>query len=121
MSKIHIGKRIKEVVSKSHFTIVEFAKKISLTRDGVYKIFDKESIAADQLQKISQVLDHDFFGYYQNEFVQVNDKKSSYGFATKDELENLEKKILNEFEKLRHDLQIAKSPSEKRNKKRISK
>ena len=65
MSKIHIGKKIQDVVDNSSYTIVAFAKEIGLTRDGVYKIFKKESIDTEQLQKISKVLDHNFFSYYE--------------------------------------------------------
>lgn len=60
--KVHIGKKIQEVVDNSSFTIVAFAKEIGLTRDGVYKIFKKESIDREQLQKISKV----FFAYFIN-------------------------------------------------------
>ena len=63
MAKIHIGKKIREVVDKSAFTIVEFAKAINLSRDGAYKIFAKEYIDTDQLKKISETLQHDFFNY----------------------------------------------------------
>ena len=108
MSKIHIGKRILEVLNKSHYTKVEFAKKINLTRDGVYKIFEKETIAADQLQKISKVLAHNFFSYYQNELDFVNEKTPTYGYASKEEVDNLGKLVIalakRKYEKLRQEL-----------------
>jgi hypothetical protein len=93
MSKVHIGKKIKEVLDKSPMSAVDFAKKINLTRDGAYKIFDKESIATDQLQKISSVLNHDFFTYYQTKQNFAADKNTQYGFATKEEVSEIRKDL----------------------------
>jgi hypothetical protein len=104
MSKLHIGKKIREMVDKSNLTITEFAKSINLTRDGAYKIFGKENIDTHQLAQISKVLDHDFFSYYS---LAVKDNKNHYGYATKDEVENLSKLVhtlVKEFEKLREEL-----------------
>ncbi|MBA2611650.1 MAG: hypothetical protein H0U95_06760 [Bacteroidetes bacterium] len=87
MTKVHIGKKIQEIVDNSGFTIVAFAKSINLTRDGVYKIFKKEAIDTTQLQKISEVLKHDFFNYYGlSKLTHVRETKTDYGFATKEEL-----------------------------------
>ena len=117
MSKIHIGKKIREALDKSHLTIVEFAKKINLTRNGVYKIFDKEAIAADQLQKISKVLNHDFFSYYQNQLNFVNENKPKYGFADKEDVEALTRlvnSLAKEIEKMREEIaQIGSAKAKK--------
>jgi len=67
MAQVHIGKKIKEVLGQSRFTVIEFAEKISRTRDVVYKIFAKENIDTGLLKKISQILEHDFFSYYSQE------------------------------------------------------
>jgi transcriptional regulator with XRE-family HTH domain len=72
MSKIHIGVKIRDEINNSSFTITDFAKKINLTRDGVYKIFGKKTLSTDQLEKISEVLNHDFFQYYKPE---INNQK----------------------------------------------
>lgn len=118
MSKLHIGKKIREIVDKSNLTITEFAKSINLTRDGAYKIFGKENIDTVQLAQISKVLDHDFFTYYS---VTVKDTKNQYGFATKDEVENLSKLVhtlVKEFEKLREELPKAPSKTKLSKKKK---
>lgn len=83
------------MLDRSHLTKVEFAQKINLTRDGVYKIFDKESIDADQLQKISVVLSHDFFSYYQGELRYANERNSAYGAASKENVDNLNRDVQN--------------------------
>jgi hypothetical protein len=64
--KIHIGKLIKDELDKSPISVVDFAKSINLTRNGAYKVFDKETIDTGQLQTISKVLNHNFFSYYED-------------------------------------------------------
>lgn len=117
MAKVHIGKKIREVLDKSHYTIVDFAKKINLTRDGAYKIFEKESIASDQLEKISKVLNHDFFRYYQGNLNIVQEKNTSYGYASKEDLEELTKlvgMIAKDIDKMRKELAQLSEPKKKK-------
>jgi hypothetical protein len=119
MAKIHIGKKIKEVLNKSGMPKTEFAKKISLTRDGAYKIFEKETIATDQLEKISKVLNHDFFIYYQTKLSVANENESKYGFATKEDVEVLTKLVLaltKEIEKMREENSSSKKGGKKNKK-----
>ena len=104
MANVHIGKKIREVLDKSSLTVVDFARRINLSRDGAYKIFAKKFIDTDQLSQISKVLDHDFFSYYS---AAVKDQKNTYGYATKDEVENLTKVVHTlaiEIKKLREEL-----------------
>jgi len=93
MAKIHIGKKIKELVDKSPFTIVAFAKSINLSRDGAYKIFGKEYIDTEQLKHISKVLHHDFFSYYSADFQELKDPANKFGFATKEDFEHLKRMV----------------------------
>lgn len=98
MAKVHIGKRIKEVVDKSPITVTDFAASINRSRDIAYKIFKRETIDLGLLQKISTVLNHDFFSYY-SELPMVKEEKSGYGKkAELDELKAI-KKQLAELEK----------------------
>jgi hypothetical protein len=125
MSKIHIGNKIREVLDKSHFSVVGFAKSINITRDGAYKIFEKERINTALLQKISDVLEHDFFNYYSSSAQTVKENKGNYGYATKDELLNLTqtvKLLVKEIEKLREELSVnpKTSPVKKSAKKKNS-
>jgi hypothetical protein len=97
MSKaiIHIGKKIKEVLDKTPLSVVDFAKKINLTRNGAYKVFEKETIDTGQLQTISKVLNHDFFNYYeQSATSQLKEPKTDYGYATKTELSEITHALL---------------------------
>lgn len=89
-AKIHIGKKIKEVLDKMPLSVVDFAKRINLTRNGAYKVFEKETIDTGQLQTISKVLNHEFFAYYEGtEVGAFKENKSEYVYATKDELEEV--------------------------------
>ena len=105
MSKVHIGKKIKEVLDRSHYSVSDFAKLINLTRDGAYKVFNKEIIDTDQLNKISRVLNHDFFKYFSHDLSVIKEPKDAFGYATKEDMVN----ILNVIEKLARkvdDLQV---------------
>lgn len=62
---IHIGKKIKEVVTAKEISVALFAKKINKSRTVVYNIFERESIDSLLLYKISEVLDFNFFALYQ--------------------------------------------------------
>jgi hypothetical protein len=112
MAKVHIGKKIKEIIDRSPMTVVEFAEKIHLTRDGANKIFKKTTISTDQLQKISRVLSHDFFSYYSTaQAAESRDPKNSYGFATRADIEQLTKMILNfalELERVKEELRAVR-------------
>lgn len=76
------------MVSKSAMKTVDFAKHINMTRDGVYKIYEKDAIATDLLQKISKVLNHDFFAYYQSN-LNLEEEENPYGYAEREEFEKL--------------------------------
>lgn len=120
MAKMHIGKKIKEVLDKTGMSKTEFAKKINLTRDGAYKLFEKEAIATGQLEKISKVLNHDFFQYYQNGTSGVNDKQNNYGFASKEDMEELTKIVTvlaKEIEKMRKEMAQMAPQKQKKKKK----
>lgn len=119
MAKVHIGKKIKEVLDNSPMKATELARKISLTRVGVYKIFEKESISTQQLQKISTVLKHDFFVYYQNQLNVVKDHETNYGFADKDDVEELKKmvaELAKNVNRIQQDLSKLANPTPARKK-----
>lgn len=111
-ASIHIGKKIKEVLDKTPISVVDFAKSINLTRNGAYKVFEKETIDTGQLQAISKVLKHDFFNYYENEPLVLKEPKEKVGYVTKEELAQSSREIIqlvkSEFEKLREELSLKK-------------
>lgn len=102
MPSVHIGKKIREVLSKSSMTVVDFADKINKTRTVVYDIFKRDSVDSVLLNRISKVLNHNFFQYYSTE--KLREEKETYHSrndryqellkelkATKKELQELKK------------------------------
>lgn len=115
-AQIHIGKKIREVLDKTPISVVDFAKSINLTRNGAYKVFEKETIDTGQLQTICKVLNHDFFTYYEQNLSTVKETNFEYGFATKSEVADLAHMILKltrAIERIEERLPAAKSPVKK--------
>lgn len=93
--KIHIGKKIREVLDNTPISVVDFAKSINLSRNSAYKIFEKETIDTGQLQSIGKVLNYDFFNYYEQTLSSpVTETKPEFGYATKSEVADLAHAIL---------------------------
>jgi len=61
---IIIGSKIKQVFDKKGMSVSEFGRRINKSRENVYSIFRRRTIDTGLLQKISTVLEHDFFQYY---------------------------------------------------------
>lgn len=123
MSKVHIGKKIKEVWRKSRLKGTEFASLINRDRQVIYDIFKRESIDTELLKQISKVLDHDFFAYYsQQSPTQIREAKPEYGYATKEELHQVTmalQALTRQIEKLTENMpkkgtEKTKSPSKKK-------
>jgi hypothetical protein len=92
MAKVHIGKKIKEVWRQSRLKGTEFASAINKDRQVIYDIFKRETIDTGLLQKISKVLDHDFFTYYSSTPpLTANEEKLAYG--AKAEIQRLEEEL----------------------------
>ncbi len=64
---IHIGKLIEEELRNQERSVTWFAEKLCYERTNAYSIFKRESIDTILLLKISRILQHDFFRYYQDE------------------------------------------------------
>ena len=58
---MHIGQRIREVLSQKHKPVTWLAREIDCERTNVYNIFSRKEISTGLLQKISVILNHDFF------------------------------------------------------------
>ena len=63
-------------------TVVDFAEKINKTRTVVYDIFKRDSVDSILLNKISRVLNHNFFQYYPSEKI----KEDKLLYQNKDEI-----------------------------------
>jgi len=62
--ELHIGKEIEKVYQQSGMKLSEFAKRVSTSPRNIYSIFARKEIKTDQLQKICEVLNFDFFSLF---------------------------------------------------------
>ena len=76
---LHIGQLIKAVFDESGMTVSEFARQIHLERSTVYSIFERQSIDAMLLARISLVLKHNFLSDVEQHYGLVP-KTSSFTF-----------------------------------------
>ena len=73
---LHIGQLIKAVFDESGMTVSEFARQIHLERSTVYSIFERQSIDAMQLARISLVLKHNFLSDVEQHYGLVSQASS---------------------------------------------
>ena len=66
MIMIHIGSLIEQELRRQERSVSWFARKLHCDRTNIYKIFKKQSIDTQLLEKISNILQHNFFFYYIN-------------------------------------------------------
>ena len=92
MAGIHIGKKIKEALDRSHLTVVDFAEKINSTRGNVYDIFKRSTIDTGLLQKIAKVLGINIRDFFEENLSSVGEEHK-YGYASKEEVESLARQI----------------------------
>lgn len=78
--RLHIGKEIEVRYKESGIKLSEFAKRLNTSPRNVYAIFDRPDIKTDLLQKISEVLNFNFFTLYNSDkTVMVNEPLAFYG------------------------------------------
>lgn len=65
---IHIGHMIKSVFDESGMTVSELARQIHLEHTTIYSIFERPTVDAIQLAKISIALKHNFLFDIEREF-----------------------------------------------------
>ena len=61
---MHIGEAIRKELERQGKTVVWCAEQLSYSRTNIYKIFNKSSIDTEVLQRISIVLQLNFFKFY---------------------------------------------------------
>ncbi len=64
MTTIFIGKIIKQELKAQRKSVVWLAQELGCNRTNVYKIFNRHSIDAELLLRISQAMNHNFFANY---------------------------------------------------------
>lgn len=64
MAKPIIGKEIKDIVKKRGYTAEYMAKELNVSKPNVYDIYNRSSIDTGLLERLCQVLHHNFFSRY---------------------------------------------------------
>ncbi|MDQ3046186.1 MAG: hypothetical protein M3R27_01465 [Bacteroidota bacterium] len=85
MAQLHIGRKIKEVFKASGLKGTVFASLINRDRQVIYNIFKRDTIDTGDLQKISKVLEHDFFSYY-SQALPIVKEPGKIGYVKKEDL-----------------------------------
>jgi hypothetical protein len=67
---LHIGREIEIRYKESGLKLSEFAKRLNTSSRNVYDIFERSEIKTDQLERISKILNFNFFSLYQDNGVQ---------------------------------------------------
>ena len=68
---MHIGKRIREVLSQQGHTVGWLAERIPCERSNVYNILRRESVDVGLLYSLSRALGHDFISELSDELARV--------------------------------------------------
>jgi len=58
---LHLGRTIRNYLSRNRITSTEFSAKIGLTRGGLTHLLAQRGMNTERLEQISKVLDYDFF------------------------------------------------------------
>jgi hypothetical protein len=78
--RLHIGKEIEHRYKESGIKLSEFARRLSTSPRNVYAIFERPDIKTDLLQKISEVLNFNFFTlYHSDKQVRLEEPLTFYG------------------------------------------
>ena len=68
--RINIGHEIKKRVKEKKVTVVWLANNLGCHRTNIYRIFESQSIDTAVLERISILLEFDFFSLYSNSLKQ---------------------------------------------------
>lgn len=64
IKKVHIGNAIKSEMVAQRRSAIWLAEQVGLTRRAIYDIFEKESLNSELIRLISNALNKNFFGLY---------------------------------------------------------
>ena len=80
--RLHVGKEIELRYKDSGIKLSEFARRLNTSPRNVYAIFDRTDIKTDLLEKISEVLNFNFFSLYHPPAAgQVSEPQSHYSLS----------------------------------------
>lgn len=85
---MNIGKKIKEILDERGMKITEFSRRLNTSNQNAHAIFKRTSIDTEQLERIGEILDHDFFQYYVKTVPQAQGKKKTARLLIEVELDD---------------------------------
>jgi len=103
---LHIGREIETRYKESGLKLSEFAKRLNTSSRNVYDIFERSEIKTDQLERISKILNFNFFSLFQDSGVQeptlpyTNRKEKSNTISIVVELDGQESTLNQWFQRL---------------------
>jgi len=67
INRINLGEMVRQQVEEKHLSKAKFAESVGIARQNIEKtVFQKHSIDTDLLCRISEVLECNFFDYFQD-------------------------------------------------------
>ena len=82
---VFIGKLIKEITEGRGISKTELGRRLNMSPTNVHKIFKRETIDTGLLQKISIVLEYDFFTHYTSSGKSYSDNVESFNLVSENE------------------------------------
>lgn len=80
---IHIGLKIKEVVEQKGISKTELSRRLNMSATNIHKIFKRDSIDSALLQKLTLILNHDFFAYYKEDMLHSSLEEPNSEYKTR--------------------------------------
>ncbi len=109
-----VGDRIRIIREEKKLTQANMGEELGMTNSAYSKIERGDvNTPLKRLLQIAEILEVNVTAFFEDKKVQINEPKTNYGYATKEELREVEYTILREIEKLREDLGVNKKTGKK--------
>jgi transcriptional regulator with XRE-family HTH domain len=100
-----VGDRIRSIRESKNLTQANMGEELDMHESGYAKIERGDvNTPLNRLFQIAEVLDVEITQFFEDKTTQVREPKANYGYATKEELEQVTYVILKEIEELRKEL-----------------
>lgn len=117
-----VGERIRTIREAKNLTQANMAEELGMKNSSGYAKIERGDINTplNRLFQIADVLEVSITEFFIDQKVHIQDNQATYGFATKEEVQEVKTTILKEFEKLREELrtEFKKSPQGKNTKRK---
>ena len=117
---MHIGEKVRARAKELRIGPTELGKMIKTSKQNVYGIFERKSMDTELLQKLSKVLEFDFFVYYYSagNGASLNNPAGYYGKRKKPLIDE-EADAIHELKELREKYELLKALYEAKTGKKV--